>query len=249
MASILGSVSIISSSEFCDENHLKEVEHPEHRKKSSVSVSFVENVTTILIPTISEYKKAGLFTLLWWDRFDYEMFKLGAMKEVDNFLRNNFSTAALTTTINTNLNNNNNSSNNNNNNNNNGSSSNVSDGSYHIQDLNIQNIMKKLYQPFPIELDNNSNNNNSYNNSNSNSSFENENVDVNVTMNKSGSYSNLTLHVSGHDSSSSSSSSSSSNGRSGLGHSSGNNSSSHLFATSPPAMDESDIDKQLFVID
>ena len=207
MATVLGSVSIIPTSGVSDENCLKEVQLPEHGKKCC-SVSFVEDVKTILIPTIPEYKKAGLFTLLWWDRFDYEMFKLGAMKEIDFFLTNHFSKATRKT-VNSNSNDNNSSNN-----------YDSCSSSYCIQEMNIQTIMKKLYQPIPVERDNNS-------------LFENENIDVNVIKNSD----SMDVSVNGIKLNGSSSSSSSSS-----------SSTRHLLATSP-TMNESDINKQLYVLD
>lgn len=50
-------------------------------------MNFHPTAFVVLIPTASEYHRAGLGELLWWDENDYRQFKAGAMEEIRNFVK------------------------------------------------------------------------------------------------------------------------------------------------------------------
>ena len=52
-------------------------------------VKFNATVSVILIPTVNDYKKVHLETLLWWKQDDYNTFKKEALFELKLLIKNN----------------------------------------------------------------------------------------------------------------------------------------------------------------
>jgi len=145
--SIIGKVSVKIPSLTDLVGEIQEIDKlPEQseQNRKGTNVSFVEDVRTILIPTADEYKQAGLYSLLWWDRFDYEMFKLGAMKEIDNFVQNTISTVNSSGIY---LYNSNSKSSSDNQTTNSADNKEITDC-----DRNVRKIMQNLYQPASVDV-------------------------------------------------------------------------------------------------
>jgi hypothetical protein len=50
-------------------------------------VSFDNIVSVVQIPTVQEFRSAGLADLLWWNRSDYNSFKLSAAEDVREHIK------------------------------------------------------------------------------------------------------------------------------------------------------------------
>jgi hypothetical protein len=60
-------------------------------------VSFDNIVSVVQIPTVQEFRSAGLADLLWWNSSDYNSFKLSAAEDVKEHVKSiNFSLNGIT---------------------------------------------------------------------------------------------------------------------------------------------------------